>query len=161
MSSPPHGDFVSSTSGFGSTSPFRGSPFIEEDNPFADLAPSRNTPPVSVIGTPSMPPPGTLSPRLTRKRLTFSHVWIWLVILSPFLSLHNHATKTTLNLHPTNHIKQQTILHINLPSSSHGISSWSIRHFKIRRLGSRIGSARTSWRNCPRNSRTSTTSSKR
>ena len=59
MSSPPRGDFVSSTSGFGSASPFRGSPYIEEDNPFADLAPSRNTPPVSVLQTPSMPPPGT------------------------------------------------------------------------------------------------------
>jgi hypothetical protein len=47
MSSPPRGDFSSSSAGYGNVSPFRGSPFIEEDNPFADLASSRSTPPIS------------------------------------------------------------------------------------------------------------------
>ena len=57
MSSPPRGDFASTSTGYGHVSPFRGSPFIDEDNPFADLAPSRNTPPVSVIQDPTMTSP--------------------------------------------------------------------------------------------------------
>jgi hypothetical protein len=60
MASPPRGDFGSGSGGFGNTSPFRGSPFIEEDNPFADLASSRNTPPVGLRDTP-IPPPGISS----------------------------------------------------------------------------------------------------
>jgi hypothetical protein len=58
MTSPPRGDFGSASSGYGSASRFGGSPFIEEDNPFADLASSRNTPPIAVIPDPIMSPPG-------------------------------------------------------------------------------------------------------
>ena len=62
MSSPPPGDFSSASAGFGSASPFRGSPFIEEDNPFADLASSRNAAPVSVIRATNLTSTGRKSP---------------------------------------------------------------------------------------------------
>ena len=56
------GDFESGSGGFGNTSPFRGSPFIDEDNPFADLASSRPTPPVGVLRETTIPPVGISLP---------------------------------------------------------------------------------------------------
>lgn len=165
MSSPPGGDFASTSTGYGHVSSFGGSPFIEEDNPFADLVPSRNAPPVSVIQDPTMT---SLRIYAYWSGLTiffsihFWSIWIIVTILLPPVKSSCDATETlNRNLHsPDEEYKSCFSNHISstaswLPSRSIG------RCIKNGRLRFRIGSPRPSWRNGTWNRRTSSTTCKR
>ena len=150
MSSPPRGDFSSSAAAFGSVSPFRGSPFIEEDNPFADLASSRNAAPVPVLRDPSISSPSTISPYFSVRRnvadcsplvkyIRFTDATATDVIFHDFTS-----TAETFRL-AVDFPHHNTYLTYILSTSAARVSSWSIYYFQIRRFGSSIGSPRSSW----------------